>query len=127
MNPIATAEVFNIFSSDLAFSMTIHKAQGHTIPEVVIDLFCHLTKYAKMNFAAIFVAMSRVKNKGGIWLLSHEKEGSTINIVEAYSYIIQLSLKDYVIAFYHGHQRNQSNNDHRNCSSLGNALLFKRT
>ena len=74
LNPIATAEVFNIFPFDLAFSMTVHKAQGRTIPKVVLDLSCHPTKYTEMNFAAIFVAMSRVKNKDDICLLSHEKK-----------------------------------------------------
>ena len=43
--------------------MTIHKAQGRTIPKVIVDLSCHPTKYAEMKFAAIFVVMSRVKNK----------------------------------------------------------------
>ena len=127
MNSIATAEVFNIFPFDLAFSMTIHKAKGRTIPKVVLDLFCHPTKYAKMNFAAIFVAMSRVKNKEDIRLLSHTKEGDTINMVEAYSYITQLSPSDYVMAFYHGYERNQSNNNHGNVWSPRKALSFERT
>ena len=73
-NPIATAEVFNIFPFDLAFSMTVHKAQGRTIPKVVIYLFSDLTKYTEIHFASIFVAMSRVKSKNDIQLLSHEKK-----------------------------------------------------
>ena len=111
----------------MAFSITVQKAQGDTIPKVVLDLFCHPTKYAKMIFAAVFVAMFRVKNEENIWLLSHKKEGDTINMVEAYSHITQLSLSDYVMAFYHGYERNQSNKNHGNVWSPRKALSFERT
>ena len=102
-NLIKTAEVFNIFPFDLGFSMTIHKAQGRTIPNIILDLSCHLEKYAEMKFAAIFVVMSGVRNKDDILLLSHEKKTNFTDFSKVYSYLTLLFPDDFAMAFYHGY------------------------
>jgi len=56
---------------DLAFSMTIHKAQGRTIPRVVLALSEHPAGINRMQHAAIFVALSRVKSREHIKFLNH--------------------------------------------------------
>ena len=104
--------------------MTIHKAQGRTIPKVIIDLSSHPTTSTQMNFAAIFVAMSRVKNMEDMRLLSHEKKGNTIDVVQAYSYITQLKPCDFVMAFYHGYENDKSNNIHGNLWSAKRHIIF---
>ena len=102
--PVATAEVCEIFPFDLAFSITVHKAQGRTIHRVVLDLTSHPTDFCLMEFAAVFVAMSRVKEKGHIRLLSHKLPGTgRFNSREAYSYITRLHPSEYVMAFYKGY------------------------
>ena len=104
--PVATAEVCEIFPFDLAFSMTVHKAQGRTIPRVVLDLTSHPSDFSQMEFAAIFVAMSRVKERGHIRLLTHKLPGTgRFNPREAYAYITRLRPSDYVLAFYEGYTR----------------------
>ena len=80
-----------------------------------------------MNFAAIFAAMSRVKNKDHMQFLSHEKEGNTTNLVQAYSYITKLSPSDFVMAFYQGYQNNTSNNNNGDLWLPRKALSFKKT
>ena len=108
---VATAEVCDIFPFDLAFSMTIHKAQGCTIHCVVLDLTSHPFHISQMEFASIFVAISRVKNMDHIRLLTHQKEGVEFNPQEAYSYIIELKPSNNVMAFYHGYQERDDNTE----------------
>ena len=103
VTPIATAEVSEPFPFDLAFSMTVHKAQGRTIKRVVLDLTNHPTHYSRMEFAAIFVAMSRVKTSEHIRLLAHKRVGHQHNADEAYSYITTLKPSRHACAFYYGY------------------------
>ena len=103
VTPIATAEVSEPFPFDLAFAMTVHKAQGRTIKRVVLDLTNHPTHYSRMEFAAIFVAMSRVKTSEHIRLLAHKRVGHQHNADEAYSYITTLKPSRHACAFYYGY------------------------
>ena len=57
------------FPYDLAFAMTVHKAQGRTISRVVVDIREHPTKLSSMHYAAVFVALSRVKECSHLRLL----------------------------------------------------------
>ena len=72
LSPIATVQVKEPFPIDLAFLMTVHKAQGHTIRRVIIDLTQHPRAVCCMKYAALFVAMmSRVATKDHIRLLEN--------------------------------------------------------
>ena len=75
---IAIAQVYNPFLFDLSFAITIHKAQSHTIKQVILDLTEHANHYAKMEFAAVTVAMSQESNSKHICLLSYSKLGTKL-------------------------------------------------
>ena len=102
LTPIATAQVYNPFPFDLSFAMTVHKAQGRTIKQVILDLTEHANHYAKMEFAAVFVAMSRVGSSKHIRLLSHSKLGTKFNPETAYQYLTKLHPDRDVQAFNNG-------------------------
>jgi len=69
LSPIAKVHAQEPFPFDLAFAMTVHKAQGRTINRVVVDLTHHPRHCCCMKHAAIFVAMSRVAETDHIRLL----------------------------------------------------------
>ena len=128
LNPLASVQAFNIFPFDLGFSMTVHKAQGRTIPKVVLDITSHPTKKAQMEFAGIFVAMSRVNMNDNMRLLGHsQRNGTCLTMQEAYSHLTKLEANKDVLAFYHGYDKNKNDTD--NCGEKWNhhkALNFKR-
>ena len=90
------------FPFDLAFSITVHKAQGRTISRVVVDLSSHPTASTQMTFASVFVAMSRVRNGDHLRLLHHPGSFS-----RNYNYLTKLKPLDSVMAFYHGFTGNK--------------------
>ncbi len=57
ISPVAQVHICEPFPFDLAFAMTVHKAQGRTIHRVIIDLTDHPFEICRMKYAAIFVAM----------------------------------------------------------------------
>jgi len=69
LSPITKVHAQEPFPFDLAFAMTVHKAQGPTIKRVVVDLTHHPRCCCCMKCAAIFVAMSRVAETDHIRLL----------------------------------------------------------
>ena len=97
ISPIATAEVSQPFPFDLAFAITVHKAQGRTMNRVVVDLSSHPTYITQMNFAAVFVSMSRVRNGNHLRLLPHPG-----NRNHNYQHLPFLKISQAVMAFYHG-------------------------
>ena len=94
MLSLASVSVHHIFPFDLAFAMTVHKAQGRTIARVVLDLTSHPSKYNQIQYAALFVAMSRVKQADHIRLLVHGDM----------DYLTSLRPEKNVMAFYHGYE-----------------------
>ena len=102
LTPVATAQVLEPFPFDLAFAMTVHKAQGRTIERVVLDLTEHKNHYTCMEFAAVFVAMSRVRSREHIRLLKHAKIGERFNPVSSYQYLTKLKADHNSLAFLHG-------------------------
>jgi hypothetical protein len=103
ITPYASAVVIEPFPFELAFAMTVHKAQGRTIHRLVVDLNDHPTHAARMEFAAVFVAMSRVREAKHIRLLPRFPRGSPFDMIEAYGYLCSLRPEKYVAAFYHGY------------------------
>ena len=77
-----------VFPFDLAFSMTVHKAQGRTLGKVVLDLTSHPSHKARFEFAALFVALSRVKNSASIRFLKHHKFGTPFDPYIAYGFVL---------------------------------------
>jgi len=69
LSPIAKIHAQEPFPFDLAFAMTVHKAQGRTIIRVVVDLTHDPRCCCCMKCAAIFVAMSRAAETDHIRLL----------------------------------------------------------
>ena len=102
LTPIGTVQVLEPFPFDLGFAMTVHKAQGRTIKRVVLDLVDHPNHFTRMNFAAVFVAMSRVGSSKHIRLLPHSKLGTKFNPVDAYQYLTSLQPDKDSQAFCHG-------------------------
>jgi hypothetical protein len=72
MIDVATVTARQHFPIELAFSMTVHKAQGQTIPRVVLALCQHPRSICKMEYASIFVAMSRIQHRDHMRLIYHD-------------------------------------------------------
>ena len=83
-SPIAQVSIQEQFPLELAFAMTVHKAQGCTIDHVVIDLTHHPQFACHMKHAATFVAMSRVHQKSH----SHLLEPITVQPRESLCWIL---------------------------------------
>ena len=98
--PIAQVKVKEKFPFDLAFSMTVHKAQGRTIKRVVVDLTDHPYPICRMKYAAVFVATSRIKKSKHIRLL----EPITVqNRKKLYEYLPTLIPDPSIAPFLHGY------------------------
>jgi len=70
-NNIAWVDVIPAWAYDLAFAMTVYKAQRRTIPRAVPALSEHQDQHLQMNYTSIFVAMSYMKHLMHILFLSH--------------------------------------------------------
>lgn len=90
LNHISSVQVCTALAFDLAFAMTIHKAQGRTIPRVVIALTSRPIKLTQMEYASVFVGMSRVKNSDHIRLLHHLPGTLLGNQKRALAYLTEL-------------------------------------
>jgi Viral (Superfamily 1) RNA helicase len=62
----------DIFPYELAFAMTVHKAQGRTIPRVVLALAHRENSNNQMSYASIYVALSRVKLTSDLRIMYHD-------------------------------------------------------
>jgi hypothetical protein len=90
-----------MFPLDLAFAMTIHKAQGRTIPKVILALESRPSYNLQMEFPAIFVAMSRVKKGDDMRILYTFDSHSSFE--DAFSYLTKLKPNMAVSLFYSGY------------------------
>ena len=88
------------FPFDLAFAMTVHKAQGRTIPRVIVDIKQHPVQTASMVYAAVFVALSRVKEREHLRLL--EPSSSFPARSSLYEWLAQLKPNSDIFPFLHG-------------------------
>jgi Helicase len=101
LSPLSKVQVREPFPFDLGFAMTVHKAQGRTIPRVIIDLRNHPFAICRMSYAAIFVAMSRVKNRNHIRLLEPK---SVLHRKSHYEYLADLRPEQHIAPFLHGYK-----------------------
>jgi hypothetical protein len=90
------------FPFELGFAMTNHKCQGRTMSHVILTLSSRPTK--QMEFAAIYVAMSRVKCSNNIRLLFH----CNSDINDSLKYISMLHANPMVLLFYAGFGNNNN-------------------
>ena len=98
--PMSKISCKEIFPYDLAFSMTVHKAQGRTISRVVLDLTQYPTSYGRHSYPAVFVALSRVRTSEHIRLLHTDHNPRAPH--RCYEYLTKLKPDPYSMAFYHG-------------------------
>ena len=101
--PVAEVSLRPVFPFELAFSVTIHKAQGRTLKRVIVDLTQHPCSKATMEFAAVFVAQSRVKKGDHMRLLKHSCTLSPFDKDKAYGYLMRLRPMTDTMALYHGY------------------------
>ena len=99
----SSATITQIFPIDLAFAMTVHKAQGQTLSSVILCLSSRLNHLHQMTRNAIYVALSRVKDKSDIRILHHGAFENPCNI----SYIFNQSLSTHIQS-YIGYQNTSS-------------------
>jgi hypothetical protein len=90
------------FPFDLAFSMTIHKAQSRTIPKIIIALTQPLSAYNRMKFAAVFVAFSRVTHSANLRILRHKQQDPVLD----FDYLTKLLPCKFTCQFYAGYENN---------------------
>ena len=94
-----------MFPFDLAFAMTVYKAQGQTLPKVVLCLMSRPVSVIQFDMEAIYVALSRVKQRLDIRILYHSPNP---NICEL-EYLATLKPNDDVHSFLSGfHDNNNS-------------------
>ena len=86
------------FPFDLAFAMTVHKAQGRTIPKVVLALTHREVK--QMGYASIYVAMSRVRHSDDLRILQHHTGKNPGDL--GLRYIQNLSHNIDILDYYKG-------------------------
>ena len=98
---LSSVEIKSVFPFELAFAMTVHKAQGRTISRVVLALTCRPDHSLQMKFAAVYVALSRVECKEHLRLLFHD-EGKERTPMEAFGYLATLRPNKYVVQYYGG-------------------------
>ena len=98
----------NIFPYDLAFAMTVHKAQGRTLSKVILCLFQRPSHINQFSINAIYVALSRVKFRSDIRILSHTHHLNPLH----YSYLTTISRNTTIPSFLHGfHNLNSWNGE----------------
>jgi hypothetical protein len=105
-----SANVKEPFPFGLAFAMIVHKAQGRTIKRVIIDLTDHPKQHGKMEYAAVFVALSRVKHSDHLRLL--EKDPFEHDRSLQYKSLSSLKPDPDAAAFLHGHFQELSDPSH---------------
>jgi hypothetical protein len=89
-----------LFPYELAFSMTIHKAQGRTIPKVVLALSHHENNNFQMKYAHIYVAMSRVRKSDDLRFLSHLSGARPGDL--GFKYVSTLAHCIFILDYYKG-------------------------
>jgi hypothetical protein len=105
--PVSQVSVRQVFPLDLSFAMTIHKAQGRTIPRVVLALSPRPNHFSQLEYAAVFVAMSRVKETYHIRILcTRPNNASNFDPETEFKYLTELKANPYTLQFYSGYTQN---------------------
>ncbi|KAL7552147.1 hypothetical protein ACHAWF_015363 [Thalassiosira exigua] len=86
------------FPIEPGFSVTIHKAQGRTIPKVVLSISEHPFHFTRLTWEGLYVALSRVRHKDDIRLLLRFDDRSTME------YIANLKKNKFVKSYFDGYR-----------------------
>jgi len=97
---LSRVETRPTFPIELAFAMTVHKAQGRTIPRVVLALSQHNVTLCRMTYPSIFVAMTRVKHRDHLRILYHDSGARPGRV--GLQYIATLKPNKNVLHYYAG-------------------------
>ena len=98
---IARVTTQELFPFDLSFAITVFKAQGKTMPKVVLALAHRYAQSIQFSYSAIYVALSRVKHASDIRLLLHDN-GSRPGY-SGLQYITHLKHDIHVLDYYKGY------------------------
>jgi len=105
LTPVAQVTTKTVIPFELAFSMTVHKAQGRTIDKVILALDKRATHQLQLDFPAFFVAISQVKKRSDLRLLNPGPENEQA-FINSYSYLEHLTPSKDITIFYSGYVRN---------------------
>jgi hypothetical protein len=94
--------VTNFFPVEPGFAITIYKAQGKTIPKVILAVSERQGKGCGLNYRSIYVAFSRVKHKNDIRLLLFADDGTKNSL----TYLTKLTADPCNRAFIAGFDKN---------------------
>jgi hypothetical protein len=67
-------EVGRIFEYDLGFAMTVHKAQGRTLPKVILCFDKYPCALTRLTLQHVYVGLSRVKRRSDIRFLLRDPD-----------------------------------------------------
>ena len=90
----------NHFPVEPAFAMTVEKAQGRTLKRVILALSNRSAHNCQMDYASLYVSLSRVKHREDMRLLL---AGETIvQQIQSLEYCTKLKRNKAITAFFEG-------------------------
>ena len=98
-------KIFGKFPLQPAFAMTVEKAQGRTLEYVILALSHRRGLKCQMDYASIYVSLSRVKNRDRIRLLLTGK--TNVDKHASISYCSALTPNKSLSAFWAGYRSQQ--------------------
>lgn len=66
-------QVRRVYPFDLAFALTVHKAQGRTVRLMIVAVSKRGDKMREMTYSHLYVALSRVRRRKNVRLLVHDR------------------------------------------------------
>ena len=94
--------VKNFFPVEPGFGITIYKAQGRTIPKVILAISERHGDGCGLNYRSVYVAFSRVKHANDIRLLLFHDNGDRTSL----TYLTNLTADPCNLAFVEGFDKN---------------------
>jgi hypothetical protein len=98
-----TIQVRQYFEVDLAFAMTVHKAQGKTLDEEIIAVDERPAGLPSFTYAHLLVALSRVRKGDDLRILT-----AAPTRAEAFAYIKKLRPNGDIKAYFDGYSQDNS-------------------
>lgn len=93
----------NLFPFELAFAMTVHKAQGRTLRNVILALSNRFFDNNKIvSYEYFYVAMSRIRHHKDILFLFHDTHNDLMARIAEIDYLTNLQPCKYTHAYYAG-------------------------